>query len=153
MTKTLTIIITFILFASIGFSQDSNICSLTKKLIKREHINVNSVEIADGRTNGGIRNLLVSYTISTNSNMHVKELGFILDCLNTFNTKKNADLDEITVIIGDSKGKAVAIVNVKKRDAEQFSINKNSLQYVKKWNVSRYNKHFIPSLLSLANNI
>ncbi|NQU87437.1 MAG: hypothetical protein HQ541_16915 [Mariniphaga sp.] len=147
------LIITFILIIFSGFSQDKYTCDMIKKTLKSIDVYVTDIKIADGRKNGGVRSMIVTYTANLLPKNQAGEITKVLECLKVANEKLNADLDEISAVIGDMDGKALAVINVSKAIVNNYYRTKNTEEYVKSWNVYRVNKNFLPSLLSHSKQI
>jgi hypothetical protein len=131
---------------------DNDIQVRIKSLIDYMEIDIQDVKIADGKIEGGVRNMIISIVANSDKSMHASELTKVLECGNLANEKFNADLDETTVIIGNSSGDAMAAITVKVTDIEIFQRTKEAELYVSKWTVLRYDKSYLSNLLSLAKN-
>jgi hypothetical protein len=114
------------------------------------NIDVKKVKIADGRSNGGKRNMIMSIIANPDRSKQVSELTKVLECGKIANDKHQANLDETTVIVGNKNGDAMAAITVKVNDTETFQRTKEAKAYVKKWTVLRYDKTYLSNLLSLA---
>lgn len=74
-------------------------------------VNISSVQIADGRANGGERGVIISYTSTANNEFDLaEEWGAIFTYTGATIQDRSMDLDAVTLVIGDERGDAVAIV-------------------------------------------
>ncbi len=128
------------------------ISSSIKSLLEYMDVNVQEVKIADGSSNGGTRNLIMSIIANPDRSKQAAELTKVMECGIVANDKHSANIDETTVVVGDVNGDALAMITVKLSDTEIFQRTKKAEAYVKKWTVLRYDENYLSNLLSLAKN-
>ncbi|NIM11140.1 MAG: hypothetical protein GTO45_04070 [Candidatus Aminicenantes bacterium] len=127
-------------------AQDSQMCSKIKPTLKSINVNVLSVDIADGRAKGGERGLIISFKTNPNPDEHPKELVKVLESVYVLNKNMNARLDLVVAIAVDSAGKTRAMIIVKASDVQWFMRTKNSVEYLKRWEVIRVDRTYLSDL-------
>lgn len=140
----------FILMPYLLVAQDSYLCSQVKSALDILKVDYESVEIADGRKNGGGRNLIISYRTSYDHDTQIQELIAVLESSYVLNKNSNARLDEVTAVVGSKSGISLAVITTKVYNVNQYMIDRNAEKYVKTWTVLRFDKNYLPQLLALA---
>lgn len=125
---------------------DSEIITLATATLKYMGIDVINVKIADGRTKGGERVIIITYKYTLeDEGARLSELVKILEMGQTINNKMNAKIDVVSAIAGDRYGKASAIITINASDATWFIRTKDSMGYLKRWNVNLLQSNFLPN--------
>lgn len=84
-------------------------------------INVASVQVADGRPNGGERVVIIAYNSSASTESDLAgEWGSILGAVGSFARNQGIDLDAISIVVGDASGQMVGIVAAQVVDVLAF---------------------------------
>jgi len=148
----------FILFAVcclnfVAISQDSKVCSMSQKVLERLQINVQNVRIADGTAKGGSRVMIVTYIVNYDSSKHAGELTKVLEIGYAANQNMKARLHEVSAIASNSIGSPLAIINTKILNTETVLLTRDTKRYIESWNVIRYDKNFLPTVLSKSKQI
>lgn len=149
MKKVLMVMLISILSIS-SFGQDSHVCSQIKKLLKTMDVNVQDVKIADGRSKGGIKAMIITFKVDYSSSNHAKELTHVLESGVVANDKINAKLDEISAIAANRNGSTLAIINATISNTRTFGRTKDPKTFVRSWNVMRVDKGYLSALLSMS---
>lgn len=116
-----------------------------RQVLVSMNIDVNTVEIADGRANGGERALLITYRHlpSSKSDEQIGELVKVLEIGFVANKRYGSDLDSVAVTVGTPKGSPAALVAVKVSDIAEFMETRNAVKYMRTWTVTRFDPLFV----------
>ena len=132
-----------------GFASDQTVETSTKAALQILNINVQSVELSDGTAKGGVRGLIISYTINPSRSKHVGELTSVLECGFAANNSMNANIDETSAVVGDALGNAIGVFSVKVSKTRQFFVDKDAEKYARSWNVLLLNRNYFVSFAQL----
>ncbi len=125
---------------------DPEIITLATATLKYIGIDVIDVKIADGRAKGGERVMIITYKYTLeDEGARLSELVKILEMGQALNNAMSAKIDAVAAIAGDRYGKAAAIITINAGDAAWFIRTKDSLGYLKKWNVDLFQSNFLPN--------
>lgn len=101
-------------------------------------LTIELVTIADGRENGGERNLLIGYTsTASDGNEILQELGAVFGGAGGVIREFDMDIDSVSLVIGDVLGNAVGIVVVSASDLLSFSNGEiSAVEFVEKLTIT-----------------
>ncbi len=137
-------------FSSHPATSDAKVISTTKTQLKRHHIDVRDIRIADGRAKGGERAMIITYAHGREEKNHLAEIVKVLQTGSLANEHLKAEIDSVVAIVGDKLGRTKMTITVKSRDAELFLNTKDSFEntenYLKKWTVAILDRRFLPKI-------
>ncbi|MCP4219252.1 MAG: hypothetical protein GY765_31755 [bacterium] len=132
-------------------ASDQKIVAATRANLESQGINIRTVEIADGRKNGGFRVLIISYAVGSPAR-DLDELCNVLCAAHTANKTMKADLDDSTAFVEDRAGTLRAIVNA---SAAMLRLYKNGQSdregFMMGWDIRRVDKTFLQSYAIMYN--
>lgn len=131
--------------ATTNLPASDTVVSTAENALKSLGVDVNSIQLADGRAKGGERILIIAYINRSGSeSQRMVELTNVLEAGDAANNSLNAQIDSVMAVVGDSSDNMRATVAVNVRDTEIFANTKDAKAYMESWMVSLYDSSFMP---------
>ena len=126
-------------------ASDSSIIATVEATLASVGVNVQEVKIADGKSKGGERVLIVTYFHTRASEAdRAGEIVKVLESCYVANEKMNSGFESVAAVAGASADRTSAVISVRAGEVASFMVSRDPSTYMKSWKVILYDPNFLP---------